>query len=191
MSRPSHGHCQRCRTERPLDDGRHVAEHARFRDIRCTGSGLLCIEARDRNKQAAVARTASKLEDMRADYLAMHDAAWEGRGMPAHQLLTVRRDALAAYHLAFPLERPRRNRLWFAVARGKRRPSWGPAKAQIYCTLCRCLLEADGHRGSDYTERTREHTTLCALKRLAGIAPYVDPEERRGAPDQHDIREAG
>jgi hypothetical protein len=180
--RPTYGHCQRCRTEVPLDDGRHVAEHARLGNIRCTGSGLLCTEARDRNKEAAAARAAAKIDDMRADYMAMHDAVWERRLLPAHQIIAVRRAALAAYHLAFPNERPRRNRLWFAAANGKRRANaWGPAKARIFCTLCRCLLVENGIRGRD-TEGTREHTTLCALERLSGIATYADPKERNGAP---------
>jgi len=179
------GTCPRCRRERPLDDGRHLSEHERLPGSehawRCNGSGQLCTEASADNLAKSRARTMVRLDQLRADATVAHDAIATGYPWPAHQVLALCKAALQEYRLKHP-EKPRRQRLWFFLNRSTRgeRRFWGVHRADVYCTLCRELLLQNVVRGINFTEaRTVEHTTLCALRRLAGMEPYVAPGERR------------
>jgi len=179
------GTCPGCRREQRLDDGRHVATHQRWENHTCGGSGKLSMEASAANAAKSRERMMARLEQLRQDATVAHDAVATGYPWPAHQLLALRKAALQEYRLKFPAERPRRQRLWFMRGRAKRRGSaWAAAKGDVYCTLCRSLLLQRVDRGADYTERTREHTTLCALRCLAGIEQYVAPDHRR-IPAEH------
>lgn len=157
--------------------------------LRCPGSGKLCREASAANAQRARERTQAALGNLQTVALALHDALHDERQISAHEIEAMRKYALRAYRLRFPGERPRRNRLWFTLGRGGRRLSryrsgWTANRVDVYCTLCRVVLLPNMFRGADYTERTREHTTLCALRCLAGITEYVDPKERRAPPSE-------
>lgn len=184
------GTCQGCNRVHPLDDGRHVHEHMRWQDHRCSGSGKLAVEARAANAEVSQQRALVRLDKLRADAAIAHDAllsfdAKQFGGVvpssppfPAHRILELRKAALQEYRIKFP--KARANRLWFVVGRGSRRGNrWGAAKCDVFCTLCKEVLITRADRGWDYTERTREHTTLCAMKRLAGMAEYVAPGEKR------------
>lgn len=177
MSARTTGTCTTCKREHPLDDGRHLARHQRLPgsanlNFACSGSGVLCAEAKDENARKSLAR----IDRLRADAQVAHDAIATGRPFPEHLLITLRKAALTEYRLKHP--RVRTRRLWFLVGRTKR-TAWRSPKADVYCTLCRELLIGGAERGRDYTNRTSEHTTLCALARLAGLAEYVSPPALR------------
>jgi hypothetical protein len=172
------GTCENCRCEHLLDDGRHVALHVRWPGTAveqvCRGSGKLCSEVRAQNAEKSRALRLARIDRMRADAEVAHDAIATGHPFPAYLILTLRAAALQEYRIKFPKARIRR--LWFVVPQGRRRGSvWASPKGDVYCTLCRELLLQKVDRGPDYTERTREHTTLCALRRVAKLAEYVGP----------------
>lgn len=56
-------------------------------------------------------------------------------------------------------------------------------RVDVYCTFCRILLVNGAIWNHDYTERLRPHTTVCALKSLAG---QLEP----GAPGTYKLPEA-
>ena len=56
-------------------------------------------------------------------------------------------------------------------------------RVDVYCTFCRAILVNDAIWGHDYTNRLRPHTTVCALKSLAG---QMEP----GAPGIYKLPEA-
>ncbi len=44
-----------------------------------------------------------------------------------------------------------------------------PERVDVYCLFCRVLLVHPAVWGHDYTARLRPHTTICALRSLAGL----------------------
>jgi hypothetical protein len=58
-----------------------------------------------------------------------------------------------------------------------------PERVDVYCLFCRVLLVNGAVWQHDYTEQLRPHTTICALRSLAGLlepgAPhtYLLPSE--------------
>lgn len=167
------GTCQHCRREQPLDDGRHVAAHDYLAgQLACTGSGQLAAEVKAANAETSRAKAMARIERLRAEAMVAHDAMLIEHSYPAHRLLALCAAALQEYRINHPKSRTRR--LWFFEGRSGR-SRWRAARADVYCTLCRQSLVQNAVRGADYTARTSEHTTLCALQRLAGMAAYGDP----------------
>lgn len=181
------GTCQKCRREHPLDDGRHLAAHQRYPgsavEHQCTGAGKLSMEARESNAAKSRAQTIARIDRMRGDAEVAHDAVATGRPFPAHMIIALCAAALHEYRLKFPSVKDKRKRqLWFVVPRGSkraRRRLWARDTGDVYCTLCRELLLSDVSCRGGHDHRTGEHTTLCALRRLAKLAEYVAPPELR------------
>ncbi len=49
----------------------------------------------------------------------------------------------------------------------------------MYCTFCRELLYQRANWRGDYSVHTEDHTRICALRCLAGIAEPVGPGNYR------------
>ena len=177
MTRPKTGTCQSCEREHPLDDGRHLAAHPHYFGHACCGSGKLSTEAQAANAATAQRRASARFETLRADAAVAHDAVLSGYPFPAHQVIALCKAALQEYRIKFPAARVQRP--WFFARKTSRGSRFSPARSDVFCSLCREILLPRAARGLDHTERTREHTVLCALKRLSGMAPYVTPDERR------------
>lgn len=79
-------------------------------------------------------------------------------------------DALTDYRKRFPSCPARRPRPWlfYDGNPSTKRIRGTPDRVDVYCTFCRVLLVNRAVWQRDYTDELRYHTTICALRCLAG-----------------------
>lgn len=194
------GKCPTCHDEVPLDaDGRRVAHHgARVADVSvdalrryyatgelapirvsdsetCSGSGRLSVHAADAAEAKHHGRDLQRIDAARIDAAVAHDALESGRPFPNARIIELRRIALLEYRAKFSLSGTAQP--WIGY---RRRGSRMEVVRDVYCTFCQKLI-LEGFSGMEplIESRTQDHTTLCALRRLAGLEDYKPPPSLR------------
>lgn len=76
--------------------------------------------------------------------------------------------ALQDYRLRFPSCPARQTWLFYDGNPATKRIRGTPERVDVYCTFCRVLLVNSAVWDNDYTAQLRHHTTICALRCLAG-----------------------
>jgi hypothetical protein len=157
--------------------------------ISCRGSGHISIEQIESTQQSAkVERYLTGIAVARADAAVAHDAIESGRPWPLAEVVRLRNFALIDYAVRFETSVPKAP--WMCFRRGYKLGAEGAARARaglaldervIYCVFCRNLLVEGMPRTApewQVEQRTDAHTTLCALRCLAGIDTPVGPNQK-------------
>lgn len=163
-------------------------QYALIASPRCSGSGKPSVEQAAVNRERRVAHKRRAVEAAREDAQVVHDMVASGVRVDKAWLDGLLELARVAYRLQYPARgyfQP-----WSVVARSM----YLRDGSDVYCTFCRELLIggyrplvghwADQPMEADIGKRTSAHTTICALRVLAGIAEPVAPYERR-IPSEH------
>lgn len=128
-----------------------------------------------KNRDARVKAEADKVLRQVAASEVLHDLN-AGRGSigdaRAAKLVEA---ALADYRKRFPSCPARQTWLFYDGNPATKRIRGTPDRVDVYCTFCRVLLVNRAVWQRDYTDELSYHTTICALRCLAG---QMDP----GAP---------
>ena len=180
------GTCQGCKTTQLLDErsriGRHDPPINMWPVDPCPGSGRTSAETAGINRERRNRRRVDQVEKARADAAVMHDLIETKRPVNADWLARLLELALIDYCLRFPGYSFRYRRAWFFYDGGPRnhlRSLRSLVRLDVYCTFCRSLLYQRANRRGDYSVHTEDHTRICALRCLAGIAEPVGPGNHR------------
>jgi hypothetical protein len=158
--------------------------------ISCPGSGHISIEQVEGAQRSAAVealrhRYLTGIVAARADAAVAHDAIESDRPWPLAEVVRLREFALIDYAVRFETSVPKAPWTWYR--RGYRIGAEGAARAHaldervIYCVFCRRLLVEGMPRTApewQVEQRTDAHTTLCALRCLAGIDNPVGPNQK-------------
>jgi hypothetical protein len=90
---------------------------------------------------------------------------------PTEQIDRLVAVALQDYRLRYPAFGRRATNTWLFYDGNPRtaRITGTPERVDVYCLFCRVLLVHPAVWDHDYTHRLSGHTTICALRSLAGL----------------------